>query len=665
MSLRCISAMFVGVMLSLASASAWAAPRPDVLLIVVDDLGYGDLSCYGAATVIAPRPGDHMVERCQNEYPFPGAALTPNLDTLAQGGVRFTQFYGNGAVCSPSRVALMTGMFPQRFGVRRVFREESARGLPHGTETLASVLRFNGYVTHHVGKWHLGNEGYNPLDYGYESFYGFFHEALLDGRPPPNVCGRGQYCNPVLWEDRNEISPRPTGHLTKLLSRRAAEILRSLAPGDPPQLVTLWYLDPHVPLLRLPDSPPPSTPYTRQERYQAMVSILDEEIGEVIRSIGSHRDTLIFFMSDNGGEQGCVLGDCIHPGPRHNPPFKGAKGSFYEGGIRVPAFLHWDAIKNGEVRVPVAGFDLLPTLVDLLDLNVQNPPMQFDGQSFACQLANAGQDPDVHLTCPPLERSLVWEDHDGEGFSYAVRSVDTRWKLLHEGGPSQLFEMTVPNATKESQDVSGNHPWLVATLEDGYRAWREVTSRIHVTVRNLEGDVTTQGPGDWLIGTAPNSPGGAAKIADEPLLNPDDGALSVAFRAQAHQVPGPEGSVLVGKGSGWGVIWSQSTQLEIYLRDAKKEWRWRTAKQIHLKGAEKRIVLTLNHEGEQGCKGEGEIRLYVDGIQELIGWYPEPIVTSADDVRVGSREGFGMPYRGRVRDLQFFNVNLVGQEVDP
>lgn len=316
-----------------------AARPPNVVFILADDLGYGDLGAYGS-TIID----------------------TPHIDALAASGVRFEAGYVTAAVCSPSRAGLMTGRYPQRHGYEfngmgRAF------GLSLDETTLAEVMGSAGYATGAVGKWQLGWEGgMHPLDRGFDEFFGMqsgsiFIEPSAEGVENWNPQPISETRQRPIFRGREVVEE--TEYLTEVLTREALDFIDR--HHEEPFFLYLAHYTPHVPLQA-------TAKYLDRYRhiedqktriFAAMVSSLDDSVGEVmarLREHGLEEDTMIVFLSDNG----CALyvdGACT------NGPLRGGKRWFFEGGIRVPFLLSWPAgVEPGQVYEPaVSSLDLLPT----------------------------------------------------------------------------------------------------------------------------------------------------------------------------------------------------------------------------------------------------------------------------------------------------------------
>jgi arylsulfatase A-like enzyme len=415
-----------------------AAPRrPNVLFILADDLGYGDLSCYG-------RP-DYQ---------------TPVLDTFAKQGIRFTSAYAAAPICTPTRCAFITGRYPQRLavGLEEPLKASSPPdvGLPHGHPTIASLLKANGYDTSLVGKWHLGwKPQFGPNGHGFDEFFGilsgaadyFTHKAAdavgPAGGPPGGV--------PDLWENLAPIDR--TGYLTDLLSDRAVEIIGRR--HTKPFFLSLQYTAPHSPwegphdaaLEHNDHGPGPMAGGGSPAIYGAMMKSMDAGIGRVLKALARanlERDTLVIFTSDNGGER-----------YSYNWPFSFAKGDLWEGGTRVPAMVRWPGvIPAGQVTDQAAiTMDWTATILAATG-TAPDPGHALDGEDLLpfCTGKKAVSD-----------RTLFWR----------VAQYDAarmgRWKYLKESGREHLFDLS--SDPGEKADVRTKHADVFARIRQAYAAW--------------------------------------------------------------------------------------------------------------------------------------------------------------------------------------------------
>ncbi|MFN3649812.1 MAG: sulfatase [Armatimonadota bacterium] len=406
-----------------AAAQRERPARPNLLVILADDLGYGDLSSYGAADL-----------------------KTPHLDALVADGMRFDRFYANSPVCSPTRASLLTGRYPDLVGVPGVIRthaENSWGYLSPEAELLPKSLKRAGYHTALVGKWHLGLTPPNtPTDRGFDHFHGFLGDMMDD------YLDHRRHGINYMRLGRREIDP--PGHATDLFTTWAIDYLRTRAGTRQPFFLYLAYNAPHVPI-QPPDAWVDRVKARnpgiddRRARLAALVEQMDDGIGKVIDALkqsGDYENTLIVFTSDNGGQLSAGAS---------NGPLRGAKEDVYEGGIRVPACAVWPGkIRRGSRSDRVAlTMDLFPTLCEAAGVK---PPAPVDGVSLIPELTGTG--------VPAAERTLFWVRREGgaryEGKTiHAVRRGD--WKLVHNSPfePMQLFNLAAD--PKEQTDVSARN----------------------------------------------------------------------------------------------------------------------------------------------------------------------------------------------------------------
>jgi arylsulfatase A-like enzyme len=417
-----------------SSARPAAPPRPNVVLILADDLGFGDLGSYGAADL-----------------------RTPSLDQLAREGVRFTQFQSAANTCSPARAALLTGRYPPRTGVNAVLFHDTPDGLPLAEITLAELLRDAGYDTAMIGKWHLGpTDEFSPLNHGFAEFFGVPHS--------------NDEKNFFVWDGRHRI-PEPVDQsaLIRRYTDRAIEFVDRAAERGRPFFLYLAHNAPHVPLYPAAGFAGKSARGT----FGDVVEELDASTGELLAALerrGLDRDTLVIFTSDNGPwlamrEWGGSAGG-----------LRGGKTGTFEGGHRVPALARWPAaIPPGrEIAGLAAMMDWLPTIAELAGapLPADRP---IDGRSLTAALRGTGEREPTPFFYLRLRIPFGEQRHE----IGAVR--DGRWKLhlpkrgwypqLLEpllkaelyGHGRMLFDLDADPA--ETRDVAGEHADVVARLE--------------------------------------------------------------------------------------------------------------------------------------------------------------------------------------------------------
>ncbi|QDV27897.1 sulfatase-like hydrolase/transferase [Aureliella helgolandensis] len=406
--------------------------RPDIVLIVADDLGWGDLGCFGAEDL-----------------------ETPSLDGLAARGQRWTNFYANCTVCSPTRASIMTGCYPDRAGVPGVIRTHASNswGKLANLPTLPEVLSKAGYQTACVGKWHLGlSPEDHPQSRGFDSFHGFLGDMMDDYYTHRR--------HDIAYMRKNRTPINPAGHATSLFAGWANQAIDRMADQDQPYFLYLAFNAPHTPIqppasaLARVQQRAPEMPETRA-KLVALIEDLDAAIGRVLSNIENRgRDTLIVFVSDNGGQRNVGA---------NNGPLRDGKGSKYEGGLRVPAIACWDGqIPAGsETQAMGVTMDILPTLCEIAG---SQAPTGIDGQSLTqwAQHPNAPQDP----------REVYFVRREG-GNAYSGLTIEALrqgdWKLVHNfpTSPFELFNLATDPT--ESQDLSRKQPAKLRSLQSALR----------------------------------------------------------------------------------------------------------------------------------------------------------------------------------------------------
>ncbi|MFZ5830514.1 MAG: sulfatase-like hydrolase/transferase [Planctomycetota bacterium] len=423
--------------------------RPNIVFILADDLGYGDLGCYGREDI-----------------------RTPNLDRLAQQGVRFTQYYANGPECTPTRTALLTGRYQQRvgglecaIGVGGVGRyddairldEQDELGLPASETSLGQILKAAGYATAITGKWHLGYEDkFAPSRHGFdEAFYivggsaDYFHHTEPDG---------------THMLRRNGAPERREGYITNLISDEAVAFVERA--GDKPFFLYVPYTAPHSPFQgpndRQEQPLSPDSPLNDQGKsplpvYRAMIECMDQGIGRILEQLNKDKvadHTLVIFASDNGGTRS-----------GRNAPLSGQKGQTFEGGIRVPAIARWPGVLPAGVTYdqPCATFDLTCSMARAAGAKLP-AGRSFDGIDILSY---------VEKEQAPPARMLFWRKLRGDQTWWGVR--DGKWKYVRrqEGDKQQehLFDLEADIA--EENDLLAENPQVASRLREALSAWEE------------------------------------------------------------------------------------------------------------------------------------------------------------------------------------------------
>ncbi len=446
------------VLLSLAAVAAFTAapagaqegtagPPPNIVVIMADDLGYGDISSY-----------DGWID-------------TPRLDRMAGEGMRFLDFHSSGNVCSPTRAGLMTGRYQQRAGIPGVLFANPARpshddGIEAGELTLAEALRARGYATGVFGKWHLGYRArFNPVRHGFDEFRGFV-SGNIDYHSHIDTMGRADW-----WRD-DELSPEE-GYATHLVTEHALRFIDG--HRDRPFFLYLPHHAPHYPF-QGPDDPadravgdefdPRGSVANRRRAYRDMVREMDAGIGEVLDAIEAHGiadRTLVWFFSDNGAAQW-----------GSNAPLRGLKATDWEGGHRVPSIAVWPGrIPAGTESAQLAStLDVMPTLLALVGTGAGETP---EGAGATALPAFDGIDLSPALlrreSLPP--RQLFWGADGTFWNGAAVR--DGPWKLVidrHDGTPGPPMLFNLDDDLGEQEDLAAAHPDRVDRLLAALDAWR-------------------------------------------------------------------------------------------------------------------------------------------------------------------------------------------------
>jgi len=403
---------------------------------MMDDLGYGDLGSYGAPD-----------------------ARTPNVDRLARQGVRLTDAYANGHVCSPTRAALISGRYPQRSGIERALADvaDSAVGLPVTGTSLPSLLKTNGYATGLIGKWHLGfRREFRPQAHGFDEFFGF-------------LSGAHDYYLGNVVDDTTRVPL--TGYLTDEITTRALRFIERHTAD--PFFLEVAYNAVHWPF-QPPDRPPTDTARrppgrlvqmpddsvvaTRRD-YVKMLERADEGVGRILAALeqrGLARNTLVIFTNDNGGEW-----------LSRNAPFFHRKGTLWEGGIRVPLILRWPGVLPAGKTSPQVALTMDLTASILAATGTKAPDSyRPDGVNIL---------PALRGETPVVERSVFWRLEQPGRRQRAVRSG--RWKLLVDGAAIFLFDLE--RDPGERRDLAAQRPDKVAALKQLSIAWsNDVNARV-------------------------------------------------------------------------------------------------------------------------------------------------------------------------------------------
>ncbi|QDV45708.1 Arylsulfatase [Stieleria neptunia] len=439
--LRQIQAFVVWIVVAF-SAGVQAAEKPNVVLILADDLGYGDLGCYG-----------HPV------------AKTPNIDALAKQGVRFTQHYSNGPECSPTRTALLTGRYQQRvgglecaIGTGNVGRYDDAirlaeqhdLGLPVADAVLPSLLKSAGYRCGIFGKWHLGYEPkFNPMQYGWDEFVGYLggNVHYFNHRETSDLH--------VLFRGRQPI--KREGYMTHLITDDGIDFIKR--HKDQPFFAYVSHECPHFPY----QGPGDKDKVVTEENwmafdppaYIAMLEDLDAEVGRILKTLedsGVADNTIVLFVSDNGG----------FAGAGNMGPLRGSKGTTYEGGIRVPLIVRWpNRIAPGTVSSQVCvTFDLTRSILTLAGADVSG--RKLEGIDILSHVADQRED---------IPRTLFWRGRRRNRTWTAVRNGDLKLVRKREGTDTTQWMYNLASDVGETDDLASSRPQAFEQLERLIQWW--------------------------------------------------------------------------------------------------------------------------------------------------------------------------------------------------
>lgn len=404
-------------------------PRPNVVYILCDDLGYGDLACFGNPIV-----------------------KTPNLDRLARDGMKLTHCYAAAPVCSPSRAGIITGRHPHRCGIHDFIPANRGIYLKRDEVTVAQLLRSAAYRTGHVGKWHLNSkmDGSEPTpgDHGFDHWFSTQNNAAPSHENPTNFYRNGKAVGPLK------------GNSSTLIVDEAIDFMRGAK--DRPFMLFVWFHAPHEPVAA-PES------FTRmyagideatRRAYLGSITLMDEEVGRLVQALHDlklRQNTFLMFTSDNGPE---TLNRYAGAQRSHGSPgpLRGMKLDMYEGGYRVPGIISWPGkTRAGQVCAePVCGVDVLPTLCDLAGVALPKD-RKFDGGSMLPIFAGESvQRP----------HSLYWQYDRALSVPWTMSLRQGPWKLLADAKREKFALYNLTEDPGEAQDQAKNEPKRVQDMSD-------------------------------------------------------------------------------------------------------------------------------------------------------------------------------------------------------
>jgi arylsulfatase A-like enzyme len=473
-SVAIIGSGYAGERCSAADAAAApdasaAAERPNVILCMADDQGWGDAGFAG-----------HPVLN------------TPHLDAMAQAGLVFQRFYAASAQCSPTRGSVLTGRHPYRYGIPVA----NAGRLPPGEVTLAELLKTRGYTTGHFGKWHLGTLSTTDpsLNRGTgEALVRYFSPPWMNGfdvcfsneskvptydpmlgpaefapwwDPITDAASAHRFGTPYYREDGTQATENLRGDDSRIIMDRVVPFIRDAAGRRQPFLAVVWFHAPHLPVVAGPED---TALYASEDRYHqhyyGCLTALDRQVGRLrkeLQELGVAHNTMFWYCSDNGPERKFDLGG------GSTGSLRGHKRALFEGGIRVPGILEWPARIDGgrQTDIPVCTSDYLPTLLDLLDIEMPDE-RPLDGISLVPLLDGRMQE---------RGRPIAFEFPAGErsAGSPPVALIEDRYKLLTDMQPSGrdlLFDIAAD--PQETHDLSAAMPDKVAHMKQLLAEWRQ------------------------------------------------------------------------------------------------------------------------------------------------------------------------------------------------
>jgi uncharacterized sulfatase len=461
----CLLALLSGI------CTGHSARQPGIVLILIDDLGWSDLGCFGGH-----------------------GSQTPVIDRLAREGIRFTQFRVNSPICSPSRCSIVTGQYPQRWHITSYLSNRSdnhrrnlANWLDPSAPSLARILQQHGYATGHFGKWHLGGQR-DVADAPPISAYGFNQSLTnFEGMGPkllPLTRRPGDPATGKIWQDAERLGGpvqwclRP--EITGAFADAAIQFIDKASAAGQPFFVHLWPDDVHSPFW------PPVTDWRegKRARYLSVLRNMDRQLGKLIDHLRGKpallRETMVLLCSDNGPE----------PGAGSATPLRGSKTTLYEGGIRSP-LVAWGpglipaaAVGTTNSQTPIAGFDLAPSLLAIAGAPIPSGTA-FDGENLSAALLGAaqpGRNAPIHWSRPPDRKSWPPMITDPQP---DLATLDGEWKLLcgYDGSDPRLHHL--PTDPGEARNAAASQPEITRRLTAALLAWH----------RSMPAPLPTENPG--------------------------------------------------------------------------------------------------------------------------------------------------------------------------
>lgn len=455
--------VIAGVLLPSFGDEKSETKHPNVILIMCDDLGWGDVGFNGNKTI-----------------------KTPHLDAMAKNGLVFNRFYAASAVCSPTRGSVLTGRNPIRIGVPTA----NAGHLRESEKTIAEHLKKRGFATGHFGKWHLGtftkterdsNRGgkpnqdqhfTQPTDHGYDTYFAteakvptfdpmikpMNHPAKTWWDPVDQVAHQVAY-GTAYWSPKGKVTNNLEGDNSRVIMDRVLPFIKKAASEEQAFFTTIWFHTPHLPVVAGPEMTKMYRGFSKYEQhYYGCISAMDLQVGRLrstLRELGIHRNTMIWFCSDNGPE-----------GSKNNAPgsaghLRGRKRDLYEGGIRVPALLEWPhkIAPNQSTDLPAFTSDYLPTILEWVHIPFQETKTPLDGMSLASLIESQEENRPIPMA-----------------FQYGNKRawIQNRFKLhvsnFNKPNPAiTLFD--IKSDPSESNDISNRYPLLTKHMFKSLNTW--------------------------------------------------------------------------------------------------------------------------------------------------------------------------------------------------
>jgi arylsulfatase A-like enzyme len=505
--------------IALAAVINHSSAAPNIIVIMIDDAGYEDI-----------------LDR---------DLIRPNIDQLRFESKVFKNFY-TAPMCSPSRLALLTGLNPARLGVQWVFGARSRRGIGTDQQTLVDILNTAGYQTAHFGKWHAGRgQGYSAWDHDFD--------YVVRSTKGPAAAG---YLNPEIEHNDRIKKEYSGGHMTDVLTDQVLDFLSNKTRESQPFFLNLWYHAPHGRYEasdRWMQRYPVKTSY---RRFKALFSQLDENIGRIVQFVDStpsmRENTVIVFTSDNGAN---------NKSRKKNGFFRGYKKDVFEGGIHLPLFVRWPGrIEPGEDSSVLTIVDLLPTISELAGAKA---PAKLDGHSFSdIALGTAAERPRpeplffMHKVRSDLSRKKLFTPELAQ-LSWAV--LDGDWKLVFEPLDAPLpMLFNWANDIGETQDLAGSEPALVQNMHQDYIRWKSRVSELALHPKVLSESAYFDGKSIRFAA------GGSIAYQYDPLQNLNDMDMTFMVDFKLSKIP-RHNAVIARKPGVWELRLSPDRQLELKL----------------------------------------------------------------------------------------------------